>query len=229
LTNYLALIGWSPGEGQELLPMEEMARRFRLDSVGHSAGVFDVEKLSWVNRHYLKTASPARLTRLALPYLQAAGWLQEPDAGQLAFLEQIIPVAAGAVDRLEQVPARLAFLFDYSAAKALDREAVLAEALASKAVIDTLADELALSAARGDGGALVDREAFRAMAARVKQRSGVKGKALFHPIRLALTGESEGLELDVAVPAIERGATVMPRIANAAARAAEFARLLVRA
>ena len=55
-------------------------------------------------------------------------------------------------------------------------------------------------------GPLVDREAFRAMANRVKERTGQKGKALFHPIRVALTGESGGPELDLAVPAIERGA-----------------------
>src|SRR5712691_6473228 len=50
LANYLALIGWAPGEGEELLPLEELARRFRLEDVGRSAGVFDVEKLAWVNR-----------------------------------------------------------------------------------------------------------------------------------------------------------------------------------
>jgi hypothetical protein len=90
------------------------------------------------------------------------------------------------------------------------------------------------------------------MAGRVRERSGQKGKALFHPIRLALTGEAEGLELDIAVPAIERGAALggpkgpplhgnstggssggeadrevrrsgIKRIAGAAARAAEFA------
>ena len=75
LTNYLALIGWSPGEGEELLPLDELARRFRLEDVGHSAGVFDVEKLAWVNRHYLKAAAPARLAELSVPHLQAAGWL----------------------------------------------------------------------------------------------------------------------------------------------------------
>jgi len=41
LVNYLALIGWSPGGGDELLPIDELARRFSLDGVGHSAGVFD--------------------------------------------------------------------------------------------------------------------------------------------------------------------------------------------
>jgi hypothetical protein len=67
-------------------------------------------------------------------------------------------------------------------------------------VIDALARELESSPPLGD------REAFRAMAKRVQQASGAKGKGLFHPIRLALTGEAEGIELDIAVPAIERGA-----------------------
>jgi len=48
------------------------------------------------------------------------------------------------------------------------------------------------------------------MANRVKERTGMKGKALFHPIRVALTGEGAGPELDLAVPAIERGAAVSP-------------------
>ena len=65
LVNYLALIGWSPGaerrRHEELLPVEELARRFAIEDVGHSAGVFDVEKLAWMNRHYMKVAAPARL------------------------------------------------------------------------------------------------------------------------------------------------------------------------
>ena len=70
LVNYLALIGWSPGDGDELLPIDELARRFSLERVGHSAGVFDEEKLAWVNRHYLKIADPARIAELSVPYLQ---------------------------------------------------------------------------------------------------------------------------------------------------------------
>src|SRR5207249_4644071 len=73
LVNYLALIGWSPrgsargGSAQddaEILPIGEMARRFELEHVSHSAGVFDEEKLAWVNRHYLKAADPVRLAGL---------------------------------------------------------------------------------------------------------------------------------------------------------------------
>jgi len=87
-------------------------------------------------------------------------------------------------------------------------------------VIAALAEELTGS------GPLMDRDAFRAAAARVRDRTGQKGKALFHPIRLALTGEPEGMELDLAIPAIERGATLgssgLRPIPNAAARAAAF-------
>jgi glutamyl-tRNA synthetase/nondiscriminating glutamyl-tRNA synthetase len=221
LTNYLALIGWSPGGGEELLPAEVLATRFRLEDVGHSAGVFDVEKLAWVNRHYLKLAEPARLARLSVPYFQKAGWISEPTDRDLGFLEAVVPVAAGSVDRLEQVPARLGFLFDYSAERALEDPSIAAEAGASLPVIDALAEALASSSP------MLDREAFRAMAARVRERTGQKGKALFHPIRLALTGEAEGIELDIAVPAIERGATLGPGgisgIPSAAERAARFA------
>jgi hypothetical protein len=70
---------------------------------------------------------------------------------------------------------------------------------------------------------MLDREAFRAMAARVRERSGQKGKALFHPIRLALTGEQEGLELDAAVPTLERAALLGRGIPGARERAARFA------
>ena len=224
LTNYLALIGWSPGDGHEVLPMEELAARFRIEDVGHSAGVFDVDKLAWINRHYLKLAEPARLARLAIPYLRTAGWVTEPGPRDMEFLEAVIPLAAASVDRLEQVAPRLAFLFDYSPARALLNADTAAEAREARDVIEALAAELA------SAGPLLDREAFRSAAGRVRDRTGRKGKALFHPIRVALTGETEGLELDLAVPAIDRGAALgregVVRIASAAERAAEFAAAL---
>ena len=61
-----------------------------------------------------------------------------------------------------------------------------------------------------DAAPLNDREAFRASGNRVKDRTGLKGKALFHPIRVLLTAETEGLELDVAVPALEQSERELP-------------------
>src|SRR5262245_36369827 len=229
LANYLALIGWSPGEGQELLPLDELARRFRIEDVGKSAGVFDPEKLAWVNRHYLKLADPTRLVDLTLPFLERQGWLRDPGSGSpdsrepnvSDFLARAIGIAAQSVDHLDQVPARLHFLFDYSAAAALANPAIHGEAAEARRVIAALAGEAAKA------GPLVDKETFRTMAARIREQTGAKGKALFHPIRLALTGEAEGLELDLAVPLIEQGAAMPPSsgiraIFSVADRAAEF-------
>jgi glutamyl-tRNA synthetase/nondiscriminating glutamyl-tRNA synthetase len=224
LANYLALLGWSPGENEELLPLDELARRFRIEDVGKSAGVFDPEKLAWVNRHYLKAAPSDRLARLAMPFLEQAGWIDQPEEAGFEFLAHVVAAAAASIDRLDQVPVRLKFLFDYSASRALDDPAVKAEADAAAAVIDALAEVLA-GAPR-----LLDRDAFRAAATRVRERTGAKGKELFHPVRLALTGEAEGMELDMAVPAIEQGAELeasgIRRIVGARERAAEFARAL---
>jgi nondiscriminating glutamyl-tRNA synthetase len=204
LVNYLALVGWSPGGGDELLPLDELARRFSLDGVSHSAGVFDVEKLAWVNRHYLKIADRARLCALSLPYLREAGLATTPSEAARAWLTAILPMATDAVDRLDQVPARLALVFKYDAIEALAREDVQAEFSTdgARAVARALADELALAPP------LDDRDQFRAAAQRVREKTGQKGKALFHPIRVALTGHHEGPELDLLVPAIDTGAAL---------------------
>jgi hypothetical protein len=123
---------------------------------------------------------------------------------------------------MELVPDRLRFLFDYSPQRALADDALRQEATAALPVVRALAEEL------GQRSPMVDREAFRAVAARVRERTGQKGRALFHPLRVALTGEAEGLELDAAVPAIERGAhltqgaSALRAILGARARADAF-------
>ncbi len=225
LLNYLALLSWSPGDNQEVVPLAEMAKRFSLSDVGHSASVFDEEKLAWVNRHYLKEADHERLTRLSMPYLERAGYItgRLKPAG-FAYLSSLVPLFNTSVDRLEQVPGRLRQLFQFSADAALEDAAIRQEVTEGPArrVIAALADELA-SAPR-----LVDRETFRGAADRVKQKTGQKGRALFHPIRIALTGAADGPELDLLVPAMERGADLdssagIARIIGARERAQEFA------
>jgi len=202
LFNYLALIGWSPGADEELLPAAELARRFRLEQVGHSAGVFDEAKLAWVNRHYIKQADPARLTPLLSDVLARAGWVRDERAAADYVRSLLLPMIVSSVDRLTESADRLRFLFTYDPAASLSDPVVRGECetSAARAVIDTLARDLAASPP------LVDREQFRAAAARVRERTGQKGKGLFHPIRIALTGLAEGPELDLAVPAIDQGA-----------------------
>jgi nondiscriminating glutamyl-tRNA synthetase len=227
LVNYLALIGWSPGGGDELIPLDEMARRFSLEGVSHSAGVFDVDKLAWVNRHYLKLAPPERLADLVVGYLRRDGLATTPTTGARAWLASVMGMVSGAVDRLDQAPSRLHLIFASDVAAALARDEVRAEfaSESAQAVVRALAEDLA------QAPRLIERERFRAAAGRVKERTGQKGRALFHPIRVALTGEADGPELDLLVPAIERGAELPPdsgleAIIGCRERAMAFARAL---
>ena len=194
LVNYLALIGWSPGQNEELLPAEELARRFRLENVAHSAGVFDEDKLAWANRHYLKLCAPDRLATLAAPYLRERGYIVgELSVAARAWLEWVLPSVATSVDRLSQLPDRLQTVF-------AEPRAPLEEEDRNAELIGAMAVELA------SGTRLVDKETFRAFANKVKERTGLKGKNLFHPIRVVLTGSHEGPELDLIIPAIDRAA-----------------------
>ena len=227
LVNYLALVGWSPRESAadetELVPMVELARRFTLEAVNLSPGVFDEDKLAWVNRHYLKQASASRLAALSVPYFVRGGVPMTPDARGLQFLAEVMPIASGSVDRLDEVPARLWFLFDFDPEAALAREDVRREmnGEGARAVVRALGAVLSRAPR-------LDREQFRAAAGEVRAETGLKGRALFHPIRLALTGRSEGPELDLVVPAIEIGAGLppdagVPRIIGCRERAVRFA------
>ena len=212
LVNYLALIGWSPvsgveqvegvlsGENPELMPIDEMARRFSLDRVSHSAGVFDEAKLAWMNRHYMKQADPERLAHECWTWLAERGWVGERTAAAREYVASLMPIAAGSVDRLDEVADRVRFVFDWDAARAA---ALVAEDPEGRAVLEAFAQE-------ADGAPLSDREAFRAVMGRVKDRTGIKGKGLFHPVRVALTAAESGPELDLAVPAIDRGAALSP-------------------
>jgi nondiscriminating glutamyl-tRNA synthetase len=202
LVNYLALIGWSPGGDEELLPIQELARRFAVEDVGHSAGVFDQEKLAWMNRHYMKEAAPARLAAESIRYFIARGYVRRRTDEAMEYLASLLPMAVGSVDRLEEIPDRLKFLFEFDPTVALERDEV------ASVLHESGAREVIVALPLAIDGPLADREAFRAMANRVRERTGHKGKALFHPIRVALTGEGAGPELDLAVPAIERGAAI---------------------
>jgi nondiscriminating glutamyl-tRNA synthetase len=205
LVNYLALLGWSPGGGEELLPIAELARRFAIDDVGHSAGIFDEEKLAWMNRHYMKGASTSRLAAESLRYFIARGYVLRSTPGSLSFLASLLPMAVGSVDRLEEIPDRVRFVFEYDASASLKRPEV------AQVLHEPGAREVISALAGAIEAPLLDRETFRATAARVRERTGQKGKALFHPIRAALTGEVGGPELDLAVPAIDRGAALPPQ------------------
>jgi nondiscriminating glutamyl-tRNA synthetase len=184
--NYLALLGWSPEEGREILPLADLVRKFSLKRVSRSAAVFDLEKLKWVNREHLKEIPGARALELSRPFLERSGLpLAERDPKWLA---EAVAAVWGEIDSLSQVPDRLRVFWESGFRLSPQAEALLAEEQ-SRRVVAGMAEEI-------EKVPEITAENYRRLAAAVGAKLGLSGKVLFLPLRAALTGELRGLELE---------------------------------
>lgn len=240
LMNYLALLGWAPSGGtREVFSREELVKEFSLQRVTPSPAIFDMEKLYWLNRHYIKEAAPERIEKLALPYYTRAigqelaqqrggetpsnyPWAPDVVSWFAAITRMLVP----SVDRLEQLPERAALIFHYDAKAALaspENAEVLGwqhtHAVLSRFTFKILEDELA-----GEGK--LTSEEFKKIVNEVKAETGAKGKELFHPIRIAVTGSHSGPEFDKLIPILEEGSHLpLPKhVLSVRERVEEFAR-----
>jgi nondiscriminating glutamyl-tRNA synthetase len=213
--NGLALLGWSDPDEREVLTREELVARFDLGRVNKSAAVFDEAKLRHLNREHLKAVSPSRLASGIAPYLQAAGRLPAapltPEVA--AWAEDLAALLAGRIDVFSDavLASDPVFLFDPSAMDEACRSSLAEPGAAAVA----RAFESQIAAAD-----LAEPGAFKAAVQAVKEALGVKGRALFHPIRIALTAAEAGPDMDRLVPLLERGsrlalpAPVLPPLAR---------------
>jgi len=206
LVNYLALLGWGAEGGlRETFTPEELIKEFKLERVTASPAVFDFDKLNWLNRHYLKLADPTRVAELAWPYFATEGLLPEQGTGAAkAWFRNLIALFLPSVDRLDQLPAKTKFVFqlDPAAAKADPENTELLATESAKKVLTAL--EARVTANQGP----VTPEQFKAWMNEIKTETGVKGKELFHPVRIALTGSHSGPEFDKLIPILEEGSTL---------------------
>ena len=206
LVNYLALLGWGAEDGKtETFTLGELTRAFSLERVTPSPAIFDFDKLNWLNRHYLKLAALERLSDLSWNYFAAS--LPPRDVASEAtrnWFEQLLALFVPAVDRLDQLPAKSAFIFafDPAAARSDPENTAALAADSARVVLAEFADR-----ARVHGGP-VTPEIFKAWINEIKTAAAVKGPALFNPIRIALTGASSGREFDKLLPLIEGGASL---------------------
>jgi nondiscriminating glutamyl-tRNA synthetase len=219
LVNYLALLGWAPTGGtREIFSREELVKEFSLERVTPSPAVFDMEKLYWLNRHYIKESSPERIEKLALAYyIQTIGQVRSSQPGGepasnyswppdvAAWLAKITRMLVPSVDRLDQLPDRAALIFNYDAKAALaapDNAEVLTwpntDAVLTRFTVKILEDESAREAK-------LTPEQFKKIVNEVKAETGAKGKELFHPIRIAVTGSHSGPEFDKLISILEEG------------------------
>lgn len=206
LANFIALIGWAPGGDREILPPNELVEAFSLDGLQPSPGIFDIDKLNWLNGHYIRSLSPEDLIVrlrgfLALPDLD--GYWSDPERGQ-----EVLPAAKALRRALEKDPEyakacilleqeRVTTLADFGPAcdfffadeVAFDPKAV--EKWKGQPHVEEMLSHVAKQVSNV-GTAVSPEECENIVRGYAEFRQFEKLGPVVHPIRVALTGRTVG-------------------------------------
>lgn len=186
IINYLALLGWSPEGEEEILPLETIIRQFSLERVSKNAAIYDTKKLTWINGHYLREGDLDRITRLAIPFLQAKGLVPDP------FPEEYYPYvrsAVGAVRDRVKTLGEVAEAASYFFANISEyEEKGVRKFFAQPGVIPLLQKAKERLQGLEVFTAETTERAYRELAAELNIPAG----QLIHPTRLAVSGRTMG-------------------------------------
>ncbi|MDU6482796.1 MAG: glutamate--tRNA ligase [Paeniclostridium sordellii] len=189
LVNYVALVGWSPDDNQELFTMKELEEHFSIERVSKSGGVFDTDKLNWVNQHYIKDASDEYITDLAIPFLIEAGYITEEDAkNRYDFVKDMVSVVKEKLQYVKEVTEHVNIFFGDK----VELETEECREFLKLEHIPTLINALEEKIGAADE---INEEAFKAMLKEIQKEHGIKGKNLFMGTRIILTGQMHGPDL----------------------------------
>lgn len=206
VVNYLCLLGWSPKENREKLPLPEIIQRFDLPQVLRNNARFDIDKLHWLGGEYVREMSRERFRQLATAALKRAGCNLDqypPD-----YVNAALATCEGKIKRFGELAAYAGFYFTDEARidPALAAKEFTAE---SNARLKTLREAFAQSS---DFTAAGIEKTLKAIAAQL----AIKPGPLVHPTRLACTGNASGPSLYHLLEILGKE-TVLKRIDNALA------------
>ena len=200
MVNYLMLLGWAPGNDEEILPFDELVERFRIEDVGSASAFFDVKKLLAFNGEYIRALPLADFITAVDPWLHAphAPWTEEQyDAAAFA---RVAPLAQSRVALLADITDNVDFLFlDVP----VDDERSWTKAMkpgAKELLVDVRAELATLEP--------WEAEPLKDLVTRVGEKHGLKlGKAQA-PVRVAVTGRTVGLPLFESLEVLGRERTL---------------------
>jgi len=182
LVNYLMLLGWSPGDNQEIMPLATAIKKFSLKKINKAAAVFSMDKLKWVNGQYIKQKDPDALTKELASFLKEKGFIDENC--DPARLKQIVGLYKNRMTTFAEFTERTAYLFQDAPGIDPDlQEKYFSDVPASK--FQELAKRLA--AVEGFDKETAEKAFKEAVAA-----LGLTMADLVHPVRVALTGSDVG-------------------------------------
>ncbi len=208
--NYLALLGWSPGENRESFTMAEMAAEFDLARVNKNPAQFDVRKLEAINGDKIRALDPADFAARITPFLAAAGLVAEPpSAAEAGLIAASAPLVQERIATLAEAASMLGFLFVDEAEFSVEEDAARLLTAESEPVL--AAAEAALS-----GLAVWTAEVIElALRTALVDKLGLKPRVAFGgAVRVAITGRRAGPPLFESIELLGRDRT-LGRLARA--------------
>ena len=185
LINYLALLGWSPEDEREIMTLSEMVKSFDLSKVHRSGAVFDREKLDWMNGQYIKAMEDNTLAELIAPYFDDNSISQETFFQYASLIKERIVCLSEAPNSVNEI---LNGEFDWpTEGEAYEILHAKTVPILYRALNEKLSGESDWSADNIQGHIKAIQKEHK--------KEGVKGKALYMPIRLMLTGVMHGPDL----------------------------------
>lgn len=184
LINYLSLLSWSSESGDDFLNLERLKEEIDFDRLGKSAAVFDMGKLRWLNGKHIRELDEDKLIGLAKEY--SGGMDSRFDDS--SFREAVL-ACRDSLELLPDIRTHLPLFTGKSPDEVADPEAL--DMLGSEEASKTIPILSGYLASEGS----IDAEGAKELIKKAGKECGVKGKMLFMPIRLALTGQMHGPEL----------------------------------
>ena len=199
IVNFIAMLGWAPSGEEEFYTLDELAEVFSLDRVSKSPAVFDLQKLNYINAHYIKAAVPERLAELALPYVGEMGILpqgERSDKQQQWFI--------GFIEAISEKISHMAEVKDYvhyfHGAVPLEPEGEALEVLRGEQVPGVLG----LFGEKVREAELLSGATVKVLLKQMTKELKLGGKFVYMPVRVALTGQMHGPELYDVIPLLGR-------------------------
>jgi glutamyl-tRNA synthetase len=186
LVNFVALLGWNTSDNTELFSLPDLIAAFSLERVGKAGAVFDIEKLRWFNEQYLRALPADALAALCAGHLAEAGF----DVTDTARLEAVCAAVVSHLTTPSDIVAAARLFYEPTVTV---EEGAARDALAAPSAALVLSTFARLAEAVSPWARDGVKECIKA----VQKEAGVKGKELFMPIRVALTGSAHGPELPV--------------------------------
>ena len=190
IVNFLALLGWAPKGEEELFTLDELVRQFSLERVSKSPAVFDLEKLKWLNGMYIRKASSERLLEYGLPFLKKAGLIKRnPKMPELIWAMMVIDALKNHITCFAELPE----IIEKYRRKVFYDDEVAADLRENKEIVITVMEAMRQKL---EGVETINSDIYKRLLKEIQAETGIKGRNLFHSLRLAKTGEEQGPDLD---------------------------------